>query len=81
MSVHRHAKDKGFSFGALLRSPLGFVLMTIAALGATILTYLHLHHIPREYLLIGALLAVCVGVHGFAHGGRGSHGPDHRDEN
>lgn len=75
MSVHR----KGFSFGALLRSPIGFVLMTIAAIGASILTYLHLSHIPREYLLIGTLLAVCVGVHGFAHGGHGSHDSENED--
>ncbi|MBU2582257.1 MAG: DUF2933 domain-containing protein [Alphaproteobacteria bacterium] len=74
MATHNHAKDEKSGLGALLRSRAGFLLMTIAAIGAATLTYLHLQHIPREYLLIGALLAVCVGVHGFAHGGHGSHG-------
>lgn len=79
MGTHEHSKKDGNLADGLLRSRLGFVLLSIGAAGVAFLTYQHLNHIPREYILIAALLAVCVGVHGFAHGGHGSHGSDKQD--
>lgn len=80
MNAHNNSGETESVLGRLLRSKLGFVFMATAAAGAAVLTYLHLHHIPREYILIAALLAICVGVHGFAHGGHGSHGTGKQDE-
>lgn len=78
MNTRKHGGETKSVSSQILRSQLGFFLLAVASAGAAVLTYLHLHHIPREYILIAALLAICVGVHGFAHGGHGSHGS--RDE-
>lgn len=39
-----------------------------------LLLFEHQAHIPGDYYLLGLILAFCVGIHLFMHGGHGGHG-------
>ncbi|ANC50371.1 hypothetical protein CP97_14685 [Aurantiacibacter atlanticus] len=47
--------------------------MFIIAAGFLLL-FEHRAHIPGDYYLLGLILAFCVGIHLFMHGGHGQHG-------
>jgi hypothetical protein len=57
------------------RTRSGIVLLVFLGIAGFLLLYEHRAHIPGDYWLLGGLLAFCVLMHGFMHGG---HGGAHR---
>lgn len=65
------------------RTRTGLGLIAFLVVGAGLLLLEHRAHIPGDYWLLGGLLAFCIGMHGFMHGGHRSHGNDrssHQDD-
>ena len=62
------------------RSRTAITLLVFLGIGAFFLLYEHRAHIPGDYWLLGGLLAFCVLMHGFMHGGHGGRGDGHRDD-
>ena len=60
-----------------LKSRAGIVLLTFLAIGGFLLAYEHRAHIFTGNGIIIGLLALCVGMHLFMHGGHGGHGGGH----
>ena len=51
------------------------IAVTVFLLAAGfLLLFEHQAHIPGDYYLLGLILAFCVGIHLFMHGGHGGHG-------
>jgi len=63
--------------GGFWRSRTGITLIVFAAIAALLLGYEHRAHLLAGNGLLLALLAVCIGMHFFMHGGRGGHGGGH----
>ena len=61
-------------FGGFIRSRAGIALLVFLAVAGFLLIYEHRAHIPGDYWLLGGLLALCLLMHGFMHGGHGGHG-------
>lgn len=61
-------------FGGFIRSRTGIALLVFLAVAAFLLVYEHRAHIPGDYWLLGGLLALCLLMHVFMHGGHGGHG-------
>tara|TARA_R110002072_G_scaffold1084_5_gene8952 strand:+ start:4134 stop:4382 length:249 start_codon:yes stop_codon:yes gene_type:complete len=62
----------------LLKSRAGLVLLMFLAASGFLLAYEHRVHIFTGNGILIGLLAVCVGMHLFMHGGHGGHGGDQR---
>tara|TARA_R110000868_G_scaffold107438_1_gene293983 strand:- start:7225 stop:7470 length:246 start_codon:yes stop_codon:yes gene_type:complete len=58
----------------LLKSRAGLVLIVFLAAGGFLLAYEHRAHIFTGNGILIGLLAVCIGMHLFMHGGHGGHG-------
>jgi hypothetical protein len=54
------------------RAGATLIVFTIAA--GFLLLFEHRAHIPGDYYLLGLILAFCIGIHIFMHGGHGGHG-------
>lgn len=67
----RHDPPPSDSF---LRSRTGIVLTSFLAVAGLLLAYEHRVHIFTGNGVLIALLALCVGMHFFMHGGHGGHG-------
>jgi len=61
--------------GFLLSRP-GVVLLGFLALGGFLLAVEHRAHLPGGDWLLIALVAACLGMHFFMHGGHGRRPPD-----
>lgn len=67
-----------------LKSRAGVVLLAFLAIGGFLLVFEHRTHIFTGNGILIALLAICIGMHLFMHGGHGGHdgGHDHdREDN
>lgn len=56
-----------------MKSRFGFGLILFLAIAGFLLLFEHRAHIPGDYYLLGGILAFCVGIHFFMHGGHGGH--------
>jgi len=54
------------------RARAALIVFFVAA--GFLLLFEHRAHIPGDYYLLGLILAFCVGIHLFMHGGHGGHG-------
>lgn len=72
MSQGGNGSDRPF-FGT--RAGATLIVFIIAA--GFLLLFEHRAHIPGDYYLLGLILAFCVGIHLFMHGGHGGHGGGH----
>lgn len=70
------ANRRSTGFGGFVRSRTGIALLVFLAVVGFLLVYEHRAHIPGDYWLLGGLLALCLLMHGFMHGGHGGHGGD-----
>ena len=52
----------------------GATLIVFIIAAGFLLLFEHRAHIPGDYYLLGLILAFCVGIHLFMHGGHGNHG-------
>tara|TARA_R110000787_G_scaffold43549_3_gene106736 strand:+ start:1581 stop:1823 length:243 start_codon:yes stop_codon:yes gene_type:complete len=57
-----------------LKSRAGIVFLAFLAISGFLLAYEHRMHLFSGTGILVALLAVCVGMHLFMHGGHGGHG-------
>jgi len=55
----------------------GAALIVFLLAAGFLLVLEHRAHIPGEYLLLGLILVLCLGMHRFMHGGHGGHGGGH----
>lgn len=62
------------SMRSFWRSRSGLVLAVFLAIAGLLLVYEHRVHVFGGNGLLFVLLAICVGVHLFMHGGHGGHG-------
>jgi heme/copper-type cytochrome/quinol oxidase subunit 4 len=74
MSDHDHSNHGPQPSGSFWRSRSGLVLIVFLAVAALLLAYEHRVHIFTGNGILIALLALCVGMHLFMHGGHGGHG-------
>jgi len=79
MSEHDHSQHKLPTSGNFWRSRAGGVLITFFAVAGLLLAYEHRVHLFTGNGLLVVLLALCVGMHFFMHGGHGGHGGEDRD--
>lgn len=61
----------------LLKSRAGVALLAFLAAGGFLLAYEHRVHLFTGNGILFGLLAACIGMHLFMHGGHGSHGDGH----
>jgi len=73
MSDHDHAGHKPQPSSRFWTSRAGIVLIAFLAVAALLLAYEHRVHIFIGNALLVVLLALCVGMHLFMHGGHGGH--------
>jgi len=64
-----HGKNR--PSGGFWRSRTGIALIVFAAIAALLLGYEHRVHLLAGNGLLVALLAICIGMHFFMHGGHG----------
>lgn len=65
----------------LMKTRAGVVLLTFLALGGFLLAYEHRVHIFTGNGVLIGLLAVCIGMHLFMHGGHGGgHGHNSHED-
>jgi len=76
MSDHDHSRHRPPSTDSFWRSRTGIVLIVFLAIAGLLLAFEHRVHIFTGNGILVALLALCVGMHLFMHGGHGGHG-DH----
>ena len=74
MSDHDHSEHEPQPSNTFWRSRAGIVLIAFLAVAALLLVYEHRVHIFAGYGGLIALLALCVGMHFFMHGGHGGDG-------
>ncbi len=74
MNGHDHSARKPGSFGSFWKSRIGATLLVFLVVVAVLLGYEHRVHLLSGDGILIALLAVCVGMHLFMHGGHGGHG-------
>jgi heme/copper-type cytochrome/quinol oxidase subunit 4 len=74
MSDHDHSRHQPQPTGGFWKSRTGVVLIAFLAVAALLLTYEHRVHVFTGNGILIALLALCVGMHLFMHGGHGGHG-------
>ncbi|MFZ2100027.1 MAG: DUF2933 domain-containing protein [Oricola sp.] len=79
MSDHDHSRHQLQPTGGFWKSRTGVVLIAFLAVAALLLAYEHRLHIFTGNGILIALLALCVGLHLFMHGGHGSHGGSGQD--
>lgn len=79
MSDHDHSSHQPRSTGSFWTSRTGIVLIVFLAIAGLLLAYEHRIHIFTGNGVLVALLALCVGMHLFMHGGHGGHGGGGRD--
>ncbi len=77
MSNHDYSGPKPTPPGSFWKSRSGMVLITFLAVAGLLLAYEHRVHIFTGNGILIALLALCVGMHLFMHGGHGGHGGGH----
>ena len=77
MTEHDHIEGASSPGGGFWKSRTGLVLIAFLTIGAVLLVFEHRAHIPGSYWLLGGLLALCVLMHRFMHGGHGDHGGGH----
>ena len=70
--MHEHESSTGSSFGTIIRSRTGVVLLGFLAVAAFFLVTEHTAHVFGY--LPWALLLLCPLMHLFMHGGHGGHG-------
>ena len=73
MSDHDHSTHRPASTGSFWTSRAGIVLIAFLAIAGLLLVYEHRVHILTGPGILIALLALCVGMHFFMHGGHGGH--------
>ena len=74
MSDHDHKGPKPQPSGSFWTSRTGVVLIGFLAVAGLLLVYEHRAHVFTGNGILIALLALCVGMHLFMHGGHGGHG-------
>ncbi|WP_119419732.1 DUF2933 domain-containing protein [Desertibaculum subflavum] len=74
MDEHKRDLRDGARDGGILRSRAGIVLIAFLVIAGTLLTYEHRVHLFTGNGLLVVLLAACIGMHLFMHGGHGGHG-------
>jgi heme/copper-type cytochrome/quinol oxidase subunit 4 len=74
MSDHDHSGHKPPAAGSFWKSRAGLVLIVFLAVAGLLLAYEHRVHILSGNGSLIGLLALCVGMHLFMHGGHGGHG-------
>lgn len=74
--MHKHDHDPPHDprAGSFLRSRAGIVLIAFLAIAGALLAYEHRVHLFTGNGALLALLALCIGMHLFMHGGHGGHG-------
>jgi len=80
MSNQDHSANEPPPPESFWKSRSGMVLITFLAVAGLLLAYEHRVHIFTGSGILIALLALCVGMHMFMHGGHGSHGGGHRHD-
>jgi len=80
MSEHDHVQHSPPPTGRFWRSRTGIVLIAFAAIAGLLLAYEHRIHLLVGNWLLLVLLAFCVGMHFFMHGGHGDHGGGGSDD-
>jgi hypothetical protein len=79
MSEHNPSRHRSPLSGNFWTSRAGRVLIAFAAVAALLLVYEHRVHLFTGNGLLVVLLALCVGMHFFMHGGHGGHGGGNRN--
>ena len=80
MSEHDLSRRRSPHSGNLWTSRAGRVLIGFAAVAALLLAYEHRVHLFTGNGLLVVLLALCIGMHFFMHGGHGGHGGGGRSQ-
>lgn len=78
MTEHDHSSNDAASSGSFWRSRGAVVLLVFLAVVGLLLGYEHRAHVFTQTGFLIGLLALCVGMHFFMHGGHG--GDDGRGE-
>ena len=78
MSEHEYSRHGSPPAGGFWLSRAGRVLIGFAAVAALLLAYEHRVHLFTGNGLLLVLLALCIGMHFFMHGGHGGHGDGSR---
>ena len=81
MSDHDHSGLKPQPAGSFWTSRTGVILFAFLAVTGLLLAYEHRAHVFTGNGILIVLLALCVGMHFFMHGGHGGHGGGGRDSN
>lgn len=78
MSEHNHAHHGPPPSSGFWRSRAGMVLIGFASIAGLLLAFEHRTHLLTGNGILLVLLALCVGMHFFMHGGHGggNRGPD-----
>lgn len=74
MSSHDHSGRPNPPPGGFWTSRAGVILVAFLAFAGLLLAYEHRVHLFTGEIALLALLALCVGMHLFMHGGHGGHG-------
>lgn len=74
MTEHDHSQDIPSSGGTFWRSRAGVTLIVFLAGAGLLLLYEHRVHVFTAPGILIGLLALCIGMHFFMHGGHGGHG-------
>lgn len=80
MSDRDHSKDRPEPSGGFWRSRTGLVLLGFLAVAGLLLVYQHRVHILTGDGILPLLLALCLGMHLFMHGGHGGRGGDNNSD-
>lgn len=74
MKQHDHPRGSTPNSGSFWKSRTGIVLIVFLGVAGLLLAYEHRVHLFTGNGILVALLALCVGMHLFMHGGHGGHG-------
>ena len=82
MNDHDNLQNQPLSYsGTFRQSRAGIVLLVFLAVAALLLIYEHRVHVFTGSGVLVGLLALCIGMHFFMHGGHGGHGGASEDKN
>lgn len=80
MDGHNHSEHEQPRPPSFWSSRAGVVLIAFLAVAGLLLVYEHRMHIFTGDWLLVVLLAFCIGMHLFMHGGHGGHGGGHHHD-
>lgn len=74
MNPHDHSNRSNPPSGSFWTSRMAVALSVFLGIGGLLLAYEHRVHLFTGEATLLALLALCIGMHLFMHGGHGGHG-------